>query len=320
MRLLPQYNRNHSLLLFTASFVLCASSQAAMIVSNVSDGTIKTYDQTSGAYQATIVSSGRQFSGVAVDGGGDIWVVQYGFNSNSLAEYNQAGTLLRQVASPNGDLLGELAIGPDGYLYATDFAANQIDKFDITNNAYVSAFGASYFPHITGETFIRGVAFTPNGSLVTINNSTYAVEEFNPTTGAHIATLDAGYLTQGDSLAVSAAGNIYVGDFYGGLTEYDSSGTKIQSATVGVSGFDPITGVAFGPDGSLYVADSWNAKGILKVNPQTLAETAFAQPGTEVAGLAWSSTGESAGAPEPSTFLLFGGAAALLRRRLGRRA
>ena len=144
-----------------------------------------------------------------------------------LGRFDQGGDLLR----PYG-----LAFGPDGYLYVSSFRSDEILRYDAVTGAFVDVFASG-----TG---------TANG------------------------------LNGPNDLLFDADGNLYVttqgsvADGFGGITYlfasqvlqyniYDSTATPVvfdEPATApGSTGFVSLLGLAFGPDGSLFVSDFANA-------------------------------------------------------------
>lgn len=70
--------------------------------------------------------------GLAVDGDGNVYVAHW--NSNKVAAYSSAGTLLRewgQKGTADGEfrLPGSIALGPDGLLYVPDQGNSRVQKF-----------------------------------------------------------------------------------------------------------------------------------------------------------------------------------------------
>ena len=117
-----------------------------------------------------------------------------------------------------------MSLAPNGNLYVTDYGNNRIQEFDSSGN-YIGQWGSAG----TGPT------------------------QFNRPSG----------------IAVSSTGNVYVGEYSDAdhpdnhrVQEFDSSGGFVRATTGGMGTapgqFQYVYGVAVGPTGNVYVADSGN--------------------------------------------------------------
>lgn len=125
-----------------------------------------------------------------------------------------------------------LAFGPAGHLYV----ASETDNILEFNGAgaFIGEFiadGAGGEPFLDGLKAPKGIAFAPDGSFFAVSNgSPHRLLKFNGMTGAYLADL---------------------------------------TATLGSTSFDvPYWGLAFGPDGNLYLSGGTTG-GVLRFNPTT---------------------------------------------------
>jgi Calx-beta domain len=143
------------------------------------------------------------------------------------------GALLRDLGTSGGELVGPWAMtfGPDGLLYVGGVYSQNIVRFDITTGAYdvfVSAANSG------GLAAPKGLAFGPDGNLYVSSNHTSPI----PTTT--------------DTVKRYNGAGAYLGDF----------------VTADSGGLDGANGVAFGPDGNLYVG-AHKTNSVLRYNGQT---------------------------------------------------
>lgn len=121
---------------------------------------------------------------------------------------------------PNG-----LAIGPDGFLYYSDFSAGRVYRVDPSDGTARTEVTAST---ISGA---NGVAFEPSGTLLVASYATGTLFRLTLTGGVETdrATVTA-ELGAPDGVAVAADGRIFVGDQ--GDTGISSGVYEISGATV----------------------------------------------------------------------------------------
>lgn len=240
---------------------------------------------------------------LTLDASGNLFIGDYGNNtirkvdasSHIITTY--AGTGVEGYAGDGGPASSAqlyapmgCAIGPDGDLYFTDRGNRVIRKVDHTTSIITTAGGPYSFPttlafdhagnlYIADKTHIRRVNRATN-LMVTIagNGSLTYSGDGGAATNAGIG-LPAGF-------AFDAADNIYFSDPQNGSVRRIDKNTGIITAYAGtgvlpkpndVVGLDhdatqaQLTsprGLAFGPDGSLYIADASSAR-ILRVQAGT---------------------------------------------------
>jgi len=207
---------------------------------------------TSGACSATSANGGfNNPQGVAIDGSGNIWVVDN--NNNRVEEFNSAGTYLGQigcssggctVTSTNGAFNGPtgIAIDASGNIWVTDTGGNRVEEFN-SAEAYLNQLGC--------------------------------------TSGACTATSTKGGFNAPAAITVDPSGNVWVDDNGNNrLEEFTSAGTFLGvygCNFIGVCGYgdanggfsfttSTVNGIAIDGGGNIWVADTGNER-VEQLNP-----------------------------------------------------
>jgi sugar lactone lactonase YvrE len=152
--------------------------------------------------------------------------------------YDASGNFIQNLALPNSPSIGNglggfvdptgLAIGSDGSLYVADYQSSTSSN---TGAIYrFSASGAYLGTFATGSSLNepQGIAFGPNGDLYVTNYNA---------NNSYISAYD----SSGNQVSVPGAGG---------------SGGGPPSGFLGLSA--PAGGIAFGPNGNLYIPDPYN--------------------------------------------------------------
>ena len=140
------------------------------------------------------------------------------------------GQLLRSVIphrADNADTMAGMAIGADGAIYLTDFATEQVRRYNRFTGESLGVFvatGAGGFGHCTDLTF------GPDGQLYAANSATGGVLRFDGNTGAFQATAVHPGLCASARFMAFSSGGLFVSD----------------AAASSVKRFDPSTGAFVG--------------------------------------------------------------------------
>jgi DNA-binding beta-propeller fold protein YncE len=219
--------------------------------------------------------------------GPDGYVYVAAAGNNSVIRYTPSGQLLGTFVSPGSGGLGftqaaGLAFGPDGNLYVTSGTTNQVLEYNGSTGAFVQAFISAGSGGLVNP---RGLTFGSDGNLY--------VSSFGPGTGLNGIMRFQGPAgpspgsplpSSGESWAAAAFtpifapqatdgggprqplfgpdGNLYVdGGNNEGVNRYDGTTGAFLSVFVsqGTGTLMNGRGMAFDPEGGLYVADNGNA-------------------------------------------------------------
>jgi len=184
-------------------------------------------------------------------------VVTSSLGSDSLFSFDGAtGGLLQQFATGDGlDDPVDVEVGPDGMLYVTGFASNDILRYDASSGAFVDQFVT---PGSGGLLDPSRMAFGPGGHLYVTSSGSDEVLRYDGTTGAFVdafVTAGSGGLDAPDGILFGPDANLYVtSSSDGSVLRYDgTTGAFIDSfALTGGSGY---TDLEYGPDGNLHVSN-----------------------------------------------------------------
>jgi len=216
---------------------------------------------------ATLSSSGQGYGSV-VDGGGNVYVVDY---ANSQVIELAAGTFAPSTVVSSG-LSGPTAVAMDGAgnLYVSDTGNARVVMVPNENGALNSADLSTV--SISGLGAPQGLATDGNGNLYVADSVNGAVIEVLAGGGAPLTV--ASGLTNPQGVAVDTAGNVYVAG-NNQVVEYPvGGGSPIPMG----SGYANPSGVALDASGTIYVADSGNLR-IVRVSAGGAAQANLAIAG-----------------------------------------
>ena len=183
----------------------------------------------------------------------------------------------------------------NGYLFANCFGSQTVDRIDSKGKAIVIA--TDWFSSLNAP---QGLAFNSSGYLYVANyGSGDIIKLISGGRGSFFAS--AGYSIVG--LAFDRSSNLYVSNYYDGtIAKFDLSG----NGHIFASGFINPCGLAFDTSGYLYVANQGGGT-IIKFDSSgngSIFASGLDQP-------LWIATQ----VPEPTTILLLGLGALVLRKR-----
>ena len=205
--------------------------------------------------------------GVAVDSGGQVYVVDRG--NNRIQKFDSSGAFIitwGSTGTGNGQFDDPQGIAVDsaGNVYVTDLFNHRIQKFD-SNGTFLTEWGSNGSGN--GQFSVpTGVAVDSAGNVYVTDFGNRRIQKFD-SNGAFITKWGSagsgdGQFNVPEDIAVDSAGNVYVVDSdIPRVQKFDSNGTFITkwgSAGSGDGQFDNPFGLAVDADGNVYVADHDN--------------------------------------------------------------
>lgn len=166
-----------------------------------------------------------------------------------------------------------------GYLFVGNGSSGEVNRYDATTGAYVSTLTVPGGSGFTGGLAVSG------GSLFLAGLDDNAIFRFDANSGAYLGIFVSG-LNGPSGITFGPDGNLYVANQGGGSSSIDrydgTTGAFVSTFVAPGAGplgglFNP-QGIAFGPDGNLYVSDLGNGA-IARFNGTTAAYTGFVDAG-----------------------------------------
>lgn len=284
---------------------LIRADDLSLFVANESSGTIRQIS-TTGADLGVLIPGLKSPVNITLDSANNLYIPNY--TGASVQEFSPQGSLIRTFATSFQP--GDTSIAADGTVLINDYYGGAVYKysssgqyeglfaklnlsradfsvFDASGNLYVSSFlagvirkispdGTTQSNFVTGAYGVGGMVFDSMGNLY--------------------ASFDGPYSSAGHDM----------------IRKYSSTGVDL-GAIVTTTGLSRPAGMAFGPDGILYVAN-WGNNTIHEFSPSGTDLGVFATTGLGAPrDLAFSTTV----VPEPMSLSLigFGFAGLILRRR-----
>ncbi len=177
--------------------------------------------------------------------------------SDSVLEYTTAGALVRTFVPPGSGGLNASAgmgFGPDGHLYVASYQSNQVLRYDGSTGAFL---GVAVAAGDGGFGIPLGLNFGPDGMMYVASRANGSIMRFDAPTG----TRDAGFAATWtgpdlEDFTFGPDGHIYAADGDRIVRLNGSTGAFIDAfVAAGAGGLSYAVGLAFGPDGRLYVSD-----------------------------------------------------------------
>jgi hypothetical protein len=241
---------------------------AVLLVGAANGTSVERYDGTTGQFLGFFSSGGPFVSGpssIAIGPNGNLFMKGWS-TSQSVLQYDGAtGAFINTFAAPTGGPGSAIVFGPDGNLYG-EGPNQEINRYSGTTGALLGVFVPTGSGGLTGP---EGMRFGPDGNLYVRNvnflTNTFNILRYNGTTGAFMdefVTSASGGLRDGGDIMFGPDGNLYASDNDNGqnpvVRRYNgSTGAFIDNFATGFPAVgEPVTpwGLAFGPDGNLYVA------------------------------------------------------------------
>ena len=199
-------------------------------------------------------------------------------NTNQVLRYDQSGQFVSVFASGNGlqDPEG-ITQGPDGNVYVSSGTTGQVLRYSGATGAFLGVAASG-----NGLSGPLGLISGADGSLYVSSYFNNQVLRFNESTGAFLGVAASGGGLNGpDGVACGPDHNLYVastavnpmtGTTPDQVLEYNGTTGAFIKVFASGDGHQGFTGLAFGPDGNLYVSgiDSGNVlrySGPLGVSP-----------------------------------------------------
>jgi hypothetical protein len=170
-------------------------------------------------------------------------------NNSTIEKFDINGVDLGTFADASAGLIGPsgLAFDASGNLFAADFLANKISKFDALGNAFAFADSSS------GLNSTYGLAFDAAGNLYAANAGFHSILKYQP--NGSVTTFATSGLVAPTDIVFDRAGNLYAVNDGNGTVEKFTSGGADQGVFASATLQNPF-GARFDQSGQLYVSES----------------------------------------------------------------
>ena len=243
--------------------------------------------------------------GITIGPNGNLLVVNEG--GGNVLQYNPAnGAFISTFATPTNSFPQAIAVGPDGNVYVG--AGSAVQKFNGTTGAFLGDF-------TSGQSLsdITGIAFDAAGNLFVGTADSGSILKFD-STGAFVSTFVSNNptLSTGMGNLLFNGVNLLVADTFGigpawgnQILAFAPNGTQLPDFASGANLNGP-DGMAFGPDGLLYVLNYAGNSVVRYTAAGQFVDTFIANGPSSMRGIAFVNDTAPApsGVPEPSSIAL----------------
>jgi hypothetical protein len=226
----------------------------------------------------------------------------------SVLQYNASTGAFINTFATTAKFPGPLAFGADGKLYVG--VGDQVQQFDGTTGALIGTFASGH-----SLSSVSGMAFDGSGNLFVGDGVTGVVDKFD-STGAFVSTFvsgqaalvngTGGLLFNGSTLLVAATFGTGGPTWGNQILAFDTAGTLLGNFASGANLNGP-SGMAFGPDGNLYVLNYAGGSVVRYTSAGAFVDTFIASGPGSMRGIAFvndASLGGGGSVPEPGTVAL----------------
>jgi DNA-binding beta-propeller fold protein YncE len=210
--------------------LMSVSTEDRLYVLDIGEADIVEIDRRSGEQLNTLTQRNnpanlRQPTGVAVDAGGDIYVVDA--LRDQLIIFNPDGNVRTQFSTAGTAMVRgrpeDVAVDPNGCIFVLDALHGMVKKFAPEGQLLLS------FPDEEGSRLLSasGICVGRDGAIYVADTQNDRVLRFDPG-GKFLNDLGSGQIVAPGDLALDEEGNIYIAD-YNGLQKFDPTGQLIKS-------------------------------------------------------------------------------------------
>jgi subtilisin-like proprotein convertase family protein/formylglycine-generating enzyme required for sulfatase activity len=258
-----------------------------LVTSDLNPSPVREYDAANGSFLGNFTGDLGSAKGIAFGPDGDVYVaVQI---TGKVLRYDADGTPQGEFVSSELAEPIDIAFGPDGHLYVANFASGRVTRHNGLTGQLIDVVASLPAPN--------GVGFGPDGRLFIGSNVLDSISIYDVTTPGLppeerlLGSFTGGRLNDplNDPLDIifDAAGGLYVSSYQTDeVLKFVPNGATYDFAssfvTQNLGGLDGPTGLAWGPNGDLFVADRLNFK-VLRFDGQTGAFAGVFQAGPSLA-------------------------------------
>ena len=235
----------------------CGSTRDHLMLLSHDGGndSIKRYDASTHDFLGNLAFFGDtpvSYYGMVFDGANTLYVADY--NSDRVMSYDiRTGATLGALDPTNTIGLDGpvgMSMGPDGKLYVADYS-DRVLRYNFGTAAY-----EVFIP--TGTVVDPyDVDFGPDGNVYVSDSVNDRILRYNASTGALMGTFATGGMDYPNFMTFRSDGFLYVSNYFlNTVSRYDAMTGAQGSQFVAYGGTGGATGIAFAPNGNLFLSDS----------------------------------------------------------------